>query len=391
MKIVDLQLVKLTGKRPFEVDSGAIASSLDAYSDQGDVSVKRANVSNAMFHSIYLEVKTDEDVSGRYGPLLPEQAATIALVHRELLIGHDPLRSAPLWDLMFRANRHSSCGLIMMALSAVDNALWDLKGKVYGEPVYRLLGGPTRDRVSAYASCNPGVNRQDTVRRARKLVSDGFEQLKWFVPSVRHGSLAGTRAVSEFAEVLRSTVGEEVKLMFDCRRAFDVISARLIADAVSGTKPAWIEEPIATANVDSYRRLREAISLPIAAGEHLYTRAQFQPYVRERLLDILQPDPDWTGGITETLRIVAVAEEAGAVVIPHGHSMAAALHVVASQSPAVCPILEYHVHHQPFHQYFLADPIIPSAGIIELPAKPGLGMDLDERKVTHMEIIEPWR
>ncbi len=342
--------------------------------------------------AIYLEITTDEGASGVFGPL-GESAGQIPVIRRDLaplLRGRDPLATELLHDLMLRLDRHGRSGHFMTAVSAVDCALWDLKGRVWGKPVYQILGGPTRPSVPAYASMlGYSLEPGRAASTARALAEQGFAAQKWFF---RHGPASGEkglRANIAMAEAVRGAVGPDYTLMFDAFMSWDLPYAVRMARALEPLSPYWLEEPLPPEHVGAFRELRAAARVPIATGEHIYGRWQTKELLESRAVDVLQNDPHWTGGISELVKVCALASSFDVPVVAHGHGLLAALHVAASQSAATVPFVEYLLGHQEFIQRFQTPSYRPDRGSIALPAGPGLGFALDEAKIESSRDLEP--
>jgi L-rhamnonate dehydratase len=340
---------------------------------------------------IYLRIETDEGLYGLAGPLMPVQAFLIDMHFRSFLIGHDPLAVERIWDVLSRHDRHARRGSIMMAVSAVDIALWDIRGKAAGMPIYRLLGGPTRDAIPAYASCLGFSLEPEAVhQRARALEEEGFVAEKWFF---RYGPGHGRGAIEKNMELVRAAreaVGEDVDLMFDAWLGWDVPFAIEMGRAMAPYHPRWLEEPVPPDRISSYAEIREKTGIPISGGEHEYTRWGFKVLLDAGGVDVVQADPEWTGGITELVKICALSSAYGRQVVPHGHTALPALHVVASQSPEVCPLFEYLLIHGERIQYFHKYRVKPEKGLVHLPQVPGLGLELDETRITAQRELT-WR
>ena len=196
----------------------------------------------------------------------------------------------------------------MLAISAVDCALWDLKGRWLGQPVFRLLGGPTRDTVPAYASMlGFAVLDMGRVReRAAEYKALGYPAQKWFF---RHGPMSGhdgMRKNVELVRTLRETLGDDYDIMLDCWQSFDPIYAVELAERIAEYRPRWLEECVMPDRIDSYRRVKERTQIPLSGAEHEYTRWGFKRFIDAEALDVLQPDIYWAGGLSETLKIAAV-------------------------------------------------------------------------------------
>jgi L-alanine-DL-glutamate epimerase-like enolase superfamily enzyme len=338
--------------------------------------------------AIYVEIQAGADISGLFGPIELAQAFVIAQSLRPFLLGRDPLATELLLDQLLRLDRHGRSGLFVTAISAIDCALWDLKGKVWGQPVYRLLGGPTRPRVPAYASMlGFSIEPAAAVEVARAYQAQGFSAQKWFF---RYGPGDGAEGMERniaLAEALRAALGPRYPLMFDAFMGWDLPYATAMVRALAPLNPTWMEEPVPPERIAALRQIRQAASVPIATGEHVYTRWQAKELLASEAVDVLQVDPDWTGGISELVKICALASAFEVPLIAHGHSLLPALHVAAAQSPQTVPMVEYLVRYQETKQFFHTSIERPSAGEVSLPELPGLGFALDETKITARETV----
>ena len=343
---------------------------------------------NRTYRALYLRISTTDDVFGLYGPIDPEAAIVVDRQLRPFLEGKDPLAGEALWDQMFRSNRHSRRGHFMMAISAVDNTLWDLRGRYYNAPVYRLLGGPTRQRVRVYGSClGFSVDPKAAAQKAAELAREGFVLQKWFLAYGPGDGAAGLEQNVALVRELWQAVGSEVDLMFDAFMGWDLNYALGWIRQVEAYRPRWIEEPFHADKVSSFVELRRKTSIPVASGEHLYNRWEVLEYLRAGALDVVQADPEWCGGVSELVKICALASACDAHVVPHGHSLHAALHVVASQSPMTCPFGEYLINKMRTYYHFEKQPLKVSNGEISLPHRPGFGIELDESKIERQQVV----
>jgi len=394
MAISEVEIWELVGPRQTEPDAyQAQVTPLHIYPEHAlgpYPDDPRVAVETVEHRVLYVKVRTDAGVEGLYGLVDPEAAVVVERQLREFLIGQDPLAIAKVWDKMYRLNRHSRAGHYMMAVSAVDNALWDLAGKHFGVPVYRLLGGPTRESVEAYASClGSSVKPEAVARRCIELRDEGYRSQKWFFP---HGPSHGTRGLLanvELVRILRESLGDEHEIMFDAFSGWDLDYAKDWARLAEEYRPRWIEEPFSSEKVQSFVELRRSTSIPVATGEHFYGRWEVNRFLRADALDVVQADPEWCGGVSELVKICTLGSANDVHVVPHGHNIHAAVHVVASQSPMTCPLAEYLLHWKPHKTHFEKDPLVPVNGDIALPTRPGFGIELDESKITRMERVEP--
>jgi L-alanine-DL-glutamate epimerase-like enolase superfamily enzyme len=275
----------------------------------------------------------------------------------------------------------------MIAISAIDNALWDLKGRYFNVPVYSIIGGPTRTEVPAYASML-GYNVLDmglVKERAAEKQKEGYTAQKWFF---RHGPMSGPEGFKknvDMVRTLRETLGDDDDIMLDCWQSMDVNYVIKLAEAIEEYHPRWLEETALPDRIDSYRKIREATNIPLSGAEHHYTRWGMKEFIDAEALDILQPDIYWAGGLSEVLKIAAVATTFDLITIPHGHSTNAGIHFSVSQSPIHTPYQEYLVKWNTIHQHFLKDPVTPVKGTIHAPSGAGMTMDLDPDKIEREE------
>ena len=332
--------------------------------------------------AVFLEIESDAGVTGRAGPISEELARTIGAQFRSLLLGEDPVATERIWDRMYRHAVHGRKGSEMMAISVVDCALWDLKGNWLGQPVYRLLGGPVRETFPAYASALGYSLEPERVReRAKEIVAQGYTATKWFF---RHGPTDGREGIAknvELVRTLREAVGPDVDIMLDAWMSWDVPYTVQMSERLAEYEPRWIEEPVLPDKIDAYAQIRERSLVPIAGGEHEYTRWGLKQLMDAEAVDVLQPDIYWAGGISELMKICAMASAYDLPVIPHGHSTPATVHLIAAQPEVTCPILEYLIKWNEVHQFFLKHPLKPVEGMVTVPQGPGMGMELDPEKI----------
>jgi len=333
--------------------------------------------------AICVEVVAESGLSGWSAPIGREQAFIVRTRLRGFLRGKDALAGEALWNGMWRLDRHARSGHMMMAQSAVDNALWDLRGKHFGDPVYRLLGGPAQQRLRAYSSMlGYSTEPLEACKIAREFFDRGFTAQKWFFAYTPADGAEGRRKNLDLVRVLREELGDGAELMFDCRWSWDVPYTIALARQMLAYRPLWLEEPLHPEQLEGYIRIKRETGIPLAAGEHLYTRWNVKPYLDAKALDFVQTDPEWTGGISELVKICALADAYDVQVVPHGHHIAAASHVVASQPVALCPMIEFLVHsHLERVQYFQKTMLRPERGWLSLSQEPGLGLSLDESKI----------
>ena len=386
MKIVDVRQFRVQAEGPERPWDDRSVRPLDAH-PRHHASTEDAWIKERRLSKLYLEVVA-EGGTGLYGPIDDRQGFLVATELRPLILGLDALATERVHDEMLRLNRHGRAGLFVTAISAVDNALWDLRGKVAGQPVHRLLGGPTRDEVPAYASmlgfsCDP----DRAAAAAAEKVAEGYLAQKWFF---RHGpsdGAAGLRRNVAFATALREAVGEGYRLMFDAFMGWDATYAIDMLRALERVAPLWMEEPVPPERLGVFRRLASSSGVRLATGEHIHTRWQAKELLDTGAVSFLQVDPDWAGGITEQRHICSLASAYDVPVIAHGHTLAPALHVAASQPAQVVPMVEYLVRVQEWTQFFQRSVRRPVAGAFAIPEEPGLGIDLDEERIEERSAV----
>lgn len=390
MKITDIRLFQLHGKlEPAHKDYERVARPLDFYPEFDRIGPwPMIDSQTGMIHvrNTYVEIVTDEGICGTYGPLVYDDIIPCIRGMSSFLIGRDPLAVETLWDQMRKLDRHSRTGVRMMAISAVDIALWDIRGKVFNLPVYRLLGGAPREAVSAYVSTlGASLEIEQAADKAKEIKAAGYRGQKWFF---RYGPNAGAEGMKknlDLAYAVREAVGYGHELAFDCWMGWDLAYAVKMCRELEKVKPEWLEEPFMPNDLESCRRLAGATDIPLAGGEHLYTRWEFKPFLESGVLSVVQPDPAWTGGITEMKKLGDLCELYGVKMIPHGCTVPAAVHVVAALPPCVSPCAEYLISYQERQMLFERTPMKPEKGSILLTDAPGIGLSFTPERIEQRE------
>jgi L-rhamnonate dehydratase len=394
LKITALELFELRGEQEVEagVNGQHQVNPLDIYDElrPGVYKDNHRGTRKQPIRAIYLRIHAGDSVFGLYGPIDREVAIMVAEEIKPFLIGKDPLAGEKLWDEMYRSNRHSRAGIFLMAISAVDNTLWDLRGRHYGVPVYRLLGGPTRGSVEVYASCLGFSLEPEAVRkRCLSVKEEGYRNQKWFMGYGPGSGPEGMRRNVELVKILRETLGDDTELMFDAFSGWDLTYALEWARQVEEYRPRWIEEAMHPEKIESFATLRRGINFPVASGEHFYGRWEVERYLEAGAVQVVQADPEWCGGISELLKIGTVASLHDVPVIPHGHSIHAAMHVIASQSPMTFPLGEYLINKMRSYYHFEKNAPAPVRAHIALRDEPGFGIELDPGKIGSQMAL-PW-
>lgn len=286
---------------------------------------------------------------------------------RQLLVGQNPFDIELLWDQMFRASMfYGRRGAVIEVMSGIDIALWDLVGKATGQPVYNLLGGKTKERIPAYVTGN----------LTERHLAEGFRDVKLAVPHGPADGREGLRRNIELVAKTRALIGPGGDIMLDCYMGLDVPYTIQLAKAVAEFNVLWLEEPVPPDQIDSYRRIKDAVpDILITGGEHEYTRFGFRELIEKRAVDIVQPDIYRAGGVSELKKIAAMASAYGLPIIPHGVGAATYHFVMATNNAPRAEFVD--IFAQGGRPVLRGEPQ-PSKGFIELDACPGFGYELDE-------------
>jgi galactonate dehydratase len=337
---------------------------------------------------VFVKVVTDKGLHGWGEATLEGKEETVRVCVHELgqaLIGQDPLAVEHHWQALYRHGFWRGGVVLNSALAALDQALWDLRGKAWGVPVYQLLGGPTRHCVRLYTHVgiyDPGQTEED----ARRDVVDGFTAVKtgaWATDA----ALPEAEAIAAFAERverLRTAVGPRVDILIDSHGRSRPSTAVRLMEALQPYRLFWLEEPTPPDDLEGLARVRAAgPRMDIATGERLYSKWDYVPLLERRLVDVIQPDLCHAGGITECKKIAALAEAYYVQVAPHSPqgpvSTAAAAHLALAIPNFL--ILEF-VRSAPYRDRALREPWTVHEGHLAVPDRPGLGVELDEEALA---------
>jgi galactonate dehydratase len=329
---------------------------------------------------LFLKVHTDEGIVGLGEPVVEGRAQTVAAAVHEIgryLIGQDPRRIEHHWQAIYRGQFYRGGPVLTSALSGIEQALWDITGKWLGVPVYQLLGGAVRDRIRMYGWLS-GETYGDYIESAKVSAGQGFTALKMGITGAVN--IVDTPAVVEenvkrFA-MMREAVGKGVDIGIDFHGRVSPAMAVRLARALEPYEPMFIEEPVLPDNVDTMVTVARSTTIPIATGERLFTKWGFREVLEKQAAAILQPDLSHAGGILECKKIAAMGETYFAAVAPHCPLGPIAL-AACLQLDACTPnfLAQEHVT---LGEGYLTDPFVIKDGYIDVPTKPGLGIELDE-------------
>jgi len=302
--------------------------------------------------------------------------------------GIDPLSEQNIWGTT-RGGRHSSTGKIIMCLSAIDNALWDLRGKILSKPVYKLVSDINREQLQVYSRVGEGKDLNEARRIARERYDMGQKHQKWYFV---HGPKDGKEGMFknlELVRVLREELGPDAALKFDNHSMRFEIGPEWVVQLAKDMMqydPFWLEEPTAPEDIEGYARIKGETGITIAAGEHHFTRWQIKPMLDRKCIDWVQLDPDWGGGISEWLRTCELVKKyPGVKVVPHCDNFMTNVQCVASQLESICPMVEYNDGQTERKMSFRTRVLRPESEVLITPDEPGLGPDLDHTKIERVD------
>ena len=370
-----------------------------------------ANYTMASKPALLVEVETDTGLLGlgeaaHFGGPLVSTATVIEQELRPHLLGQDPRETERLWELMHRrAYKHARGGIVIAAISGVDIALWDLRGKLAGMPLWRLLGGYRR-RVPAYATGGfyaEGKGVRELADEMRAYCRHGFRAVKLKVG--RNSGIEGSplramadRGVCEVSlaedlarvRAVREAIGPDVRLMVDANGAWDVPTAVRMGRALEELDVYWFEEPVWPDDLAGSAEVAAKVAIPIAGYETCsYGTVSFRDYIAARAVHFVQPDVAWAGGLTETLKIAHLAQAANLPLAPHIHgsavAVAAAAHLLGAVRNGSMAEMVFPAH--PLMGDLAREPlVVDGAGEIDLGERPGLGIELDPDAVKRYRV-----
>jgi D-galactarolactone cycloisomerase len=345
--------------------------------------------------ALLVEIEATDGTVGwgeSYGPARPNAAVVEAMT--PLLIGADALATEAIWEQLYAAFRdHGQKGLPVQALSGIDIALWDLKGRHFGVAAHRLMGGPVRTEVRAYATGlyrrEAGDPHQYLAEEAAGYAEEGFSAMKLKVGF-------GVAEDAEVARAVRAAIGPKVALMIDANHAYDATRAVQLGRKIADLDIGWFEEPVPPEDLAGYAEVRAQQPIPVAGGECEFTRFGFREVLLRRAVDVVQPDTCAAGGLSECLKIAAMANAHGVRYVPHvwgtGVALATALQLLAvlPHNPPCLhpeePLLEFDRTEHPIRQAILSEPIEHERGVVRIPGRPGLGIEIDRAALARFRV-----
>ncbi|GGC09565.1 D-galactonate dehydratase [Pseudoduganella buxea] len=353
---------------------------------------------------MFLKIETDEGITGWGEPVIEGRARTVEAAVNELseyLVGQDPLRINDLWQVMYRGGFYRGGAILMSAIAGIDQALWDIKGKALGVPVYQLLGGLVRDRMKMYSWV--GGDRPadviDGINTLREIGINTFKMNGTEELGIIDTAAAVDAAVSRVAQI-RDTFGNAIEFGIDFHGRVAAPMAKVLLRELEPYRPLFVEEPVLAEQAEYYPRLADSTAIPLAAGERMYSRFEFKHVFQRGGIAIVQPDLSHAGGITECVKIAAMAEAYDVALAPHCPlgpvALAACLQVdfvshnavLQEQSMGIhynrgAELLDYVVNKEDFQ--------IIDGYFAPLP-KPGLGVVVDEERIVAASMnVTDWR
>ena len=343
----------------------------------------------------FVKVETDEGVYGWGEAYTQSDRDTQITAHidqlKRYLIGRDPRNIKHFMQIAYDdfAGRRSAMDL-WCALSGIEQAMWDITGKVAGMPVHMLLGGACRSQIRVYANGWSGsTNPQTLAERAQEVVEMGFTAMKFDPipgPWRTYVSKDVENAAIENVEAVRDAVGWDVDILVEMHRRLAPMHARRIAREIERFRPFWYEEPVLAENIDALAAVKRDINLPVVTGEELYTKFEFREVFEKQAADIINPDVCNVGGILELKEIAAMAEPYFVVVSPHNYNSTTLGLAATLQVSAAIPnflITEYFVNLEEFGKDIAKIPFEVKDSYIQVPTTPGIGIDLDEDRLAN--------
>lgn len=357
----------------------------------------------------FVKIETDEGVCGWGEAVLEGHARTVLSCVEEMkdyLLGADPSRIEDIWTVLYRAGFYRGGGVLMSAISGIDQALWDIKGKVFRAPVYELLGGACRQKMRVYSWVG-GDRPADVGAAANQKKDEGFTAVKMNATEELQmiDSYDKIDAVLERVAAIRESCGKYFGIAIDFHGRVHKPMAKVLAKKLEEFDPMFLEEPVLCENMENFREIAAACNVPIATGERLFSKWDFKRLLQAGGVDIIQPDLSHAGGITEVKKIAAMAEAYDVALAPHCPlgpiALAACLNVDAVSYNAVIQEqsigIHYNVGKSVLDYVKNQEDFVFTDGFVQLPVRPGLGVDVreelveEENKTPHNWKNPVWR
>ncbi|MFD1206215.1 galactonate dehydratase [Sporosarcina contaminans] len=339
---------------------------------------------------LFLKIETDEGIIGWGEPIVEGRAHTVKACVEELMeymIGKDPMRIEDHWNMLYRSGFYRGGPILMSAISGIDQALWDIKGKYYNAPIYQLMGGACRDSIKVYSWIG-GDRPSDVGVAAKAVVEAGFS-------AVKMNGTEELQYIDTFEKIdqtlervgaVRDAVGNYVGIGIDFHGRVHKPMAKVLAKELEQFRPMFIEEPVLSENAEAFREIANHTSIPIATGERMFSRWDFKSILQEGYVDIVQPDLSHAGGITEVKKIASMAEAYDVALAPHCPlgpiALAACLQVDATSHNAIIQEQSLGIHYNEGSDLldYIKDKSVfeYKNGYVAIPQGPGLGIEIDE-------------
>ncbi|HCW36768.1 MAG TPA: galactonate dehydratase [Staphylococcus sp.] len=352
---------------------------------------------------LFLKITTDEGIVGWGEPVIEGKAQTVGAAVDEFmqqLIGKNPLNIENHWNMMYRSSFYRGGPILMSAISGIDQALWDIKGKYYNAPVHELLGGACRESMKVYSWIG-GDRPQDTANAAKKAFENGFEAIKMNATEELQyiDSYDKIESVVQRVAGIREAAGNQLGIGIDFHGRVHKPMAKVLAKELEPYNPMFIEEPVLSENIEAVREISQTTTIPIALGERLFSRWDFKPILESGFVDIIQPDLSHAGGITECKKIISMGEAYDVGAAPHCPlgpiALASCLQVDATCHNAFIQEQSLGIHYNKdsdILDYITNKEVFEfKDGYVDIPKKPGLGVEIDEAHVRKMaEVGHDW-
>lgn len=348
---------------------------------------------------LFVKITTQCGIVGWGEPVVEGKADTVAACIKELeqyLIGRTANNIEDIWQVLYRGGFYRGGPILMSAISGIDQALWDIKGKFLNVPVYELLGGAVRQKMKMY--CWIGGDNPDVVlEQAHAKVKQGYKAVKLNATGAMDwvSSLKDIKKIANNIKLLREEFGYDLDVGLDFHGRVHKPMVRKLIDELEPYEPMFIEEPVLSENNDALKHIYSYTSIPIATGERMFSRWDFKNILHEGVVDIIQPDLSHAGGISEVRRIAAMAEAYDIAIAPHCPlgpiSLASALHLDFVSANAILQESSLGIHYNKGYDildYVLNPEVLEvKEGYIELLTEPGLGIEINEERLKEGQKI----